>query len=106
VSRILLSGGEGGLGWEEEQERLILEARLLASSPEVVFEELKRLSAKTVTNRWWNAETAKKALDVVRASLVEMQKAVATLTTRVSELRSIVVVCAVFLAIMIYFRFK
>jgi hypothetical protein len=46
--------GRGGLNWEEEQERLTLEARLLASSPEVVFEELKKLSAKTRARRWWN----------------------------------------------------
>ena len=35
------------MNWEEEQERLTLEARLLASSPEAVFEELKTLSLKT-----------------------------------------------------------
>src|SRR5262249_2489585 len=44
----------GSLSWEDEQEKLILEARLLASSPEVVFEELKKLSAKTVAHPWWN----------------------------------------------------
>ena len=41
------------MSWEEEQERLTLEARLLASSPEAVFEELKELSAKTRAQRWW-----------------------------------------------------
>jgi hypothetical protein len=34
------------LDWEEEQERLTLGARLLASSPEAVFEELKKLSVQ------------------------------------------------------------
>jgi hypothetical protein len=34
------------LSWDEEQERLTLEARLLASSPEAVFEELKKRGAK------------------------------------------------------------
>ena len=43
------------MNWEEEQERLTLEARLLASSPEAVFEELKKLSAKTKAQRWNNS---------------------------------------------------
>jgi hypothetical protein len=34
------------LSWEQEQEKFILEARLLASSPDVVFEKLRKLSAK------------------------------------------------------------
>jgi hypothetical protein len=34
------------LDWEAERERLTREARLLASSPEVVFEELKKLSTQ------------------------------------------------------------
>jgi len=41
------------LNWDEEQERLTLEARLLASSPEAVFEELKKLSTKISAQRWW-----------------------------------------------------
>jgi hypothetical protein len=41
------------LNWDEEQEKLTLEARLLASSPEAVFEELKKRSAKIRAQRWW-----------------------------------------------------
>lgn len=39
------------MNWDEEQERLTLEARLLASNPEAVFNELKKLSAKTNAQR-------------------------------------------------------
>ena len=42
------------MNWEEELHRLTLEARLLASSPETVFEELKKLSAKTKAQPFWN----------------------------------------------------
>jgi FMN phosphatase YigB (HAD superfamily) len=44
------------LNWDEEQERLILEARLLASSPEAVFEELKKLSAKIRAQHLWTGD--------------------------------------------------
>jgi hypothetical protein len=46
----------GGLNWDEEQERLILEARLLASSPVAVFEELKKLSAKIRAQPLWTGD--------------------------------------------------
>jgi hypothetical protein len=42
------------LNWEQEQERLILEARLLTSSREVVFEDLKKLAAKTTLEGYRN----------------------------------------------------
>lgn len=42
------------MNWEEEQEKLTREARLLSSSPEAVFQELRALSAKTRAERWWN----------------------------------------------------
>lgn len=44
------------MNWDEEQERLILEARLLASSPEAVFEELKKLSAKIRAQPLWTGD--------------------------------------------------
>ena len=40
------------MDWEKEQERLTLEARLLASSPEAVFEELKKLSVQVRAKRF------------------------------------------------------
>ncbi len=40
------------MNWKEEQERLTRKARLLALSPEEVFEELKKMSAKTTAKRW------------------------------------------------------
>lgn len=40
------------MNWEEEQEKLTREARLLASNSEAVFEELKKLSAMTRAQRW------------------------------------------------------
>src|SRR5262249_11237151 len=46
--------GRSGLNYEKEQDRLTLGARLLASSPEAVFEELKQLSAKTKAQPSWN----------------------------------------------------
>ena len=60
-----------GLNWEEEQERLTLEARLLASSPEAVFEELKKLSAKTRAHSFWNNSGDKYEISLVsRKSVV------------------------------------
>ena len=53
------------MDWEQEQERLTLEARLLASSPEVVFEELKKLSAKTRAQRWWNGSGDKYEISLI-----------------------------------------
>jgi hypothetical protein len=53
------------LNWEEEQETLTLEARLLASSPEAVFEELKKLSAKTRARRWWNDSADKYEISLI-----------------------------------------
>jgi hypothetical protein len=46
------------LNWDEEQERLTWKARLLVSSPEAVFDELKRLSAKLRAQRrtWTDRE--------------------------------------------------
>jgi hypothetical protein len=38
------------VGWAEEQDKLTLEARLSLASPEVVFQELKRLSARSRTD--------------------------------------------------------
>ena len=46
------SNGGCGLNWEAEQETLMLEARLLASRPEVAFDELKRLSEKIRAGTW------------------------------------------------------
>lgn len=53
------------MNWEEEQERLTLEARLLASSPEAVFEELKKLSAKTRAHSFWNNSGDKYEISLV-----------------------------------------
>jgi hypothetical protein len=53
------------LNWEEEQERLTLEARLLASSPEAVFDELKKLSAKTRAHPFWNNSGDKYEISLV-----------------------------------------
>jgi hypothetical protein len=38
--------------WGEEQDQLVEETRLLLASSESVFQELKKLSAKTKANRW------------------------------------------------------
>jgi hypothetical protein len=43
------------VGREAEQERLIVEARLLASSPEVVFEELTRTKSGSFKTESWCA---------------------------------------------------
>jgi hypothetical protein len=52
------------------------------------------------------ADIATKPIDPVRLSITELQKALTALTTRVSELRQIMIVAAIALAILIYFRFK
>ena len=52
------------------------------------------------------AETATKPSDAVRSSITELQKGLATVTSRISELRQIVIVGAIILAILIYFRVK
>ena len=62
---VLVQPGGGGLNWEEEQDRLTLEARLLASSPEAVFDELKKLSAKTRAQPFWNNRNDKYEIGLV-----------------------------------------
>ena len=53
------------MNWEKEQDRLTLEARLLASSPEAVFDELKKLSAKTRAQPFWNNRNDKYEIGLV-----------------------------------------
>jgi hypothetical protein len=47
------------LNWEDEQEKLLVGPKLLALGADVVFDELKKLSAKTKTDRWWNNSEGK-----------------------------------------------
>jgi hypothetical protein len=51
-------------------------------------------------------ETVTKPPDATQSSITELQKGLATLTTRVSELRQLVIMGAIILAILIYFRLK
>jgi hypothetical protein len=52
------------------------------------------------------AETATKPPDAAQSSIAELQKGLASLTTRVSELRQLVIGGAIILAILIYFQSK
>jgi hypothetical protein len=42
------------VSWEEEQDQLTQQARLYLASPEVVFQELKKLAAVMKEKGWWN----------------------------------------------------
>lgn len=53
-----------------------------------------------------DSEAAAKPRDPIRSSLLELQKGLATLTTRVSQLRQIMIVSAIILVFLIYFRAK
>jgi hypothetical protein len=41
------------MSWEDEQDRFTLETRLNHSSPEVVYQELRKMGLEVIGNRFW-----------------------------------------------------